>query len=60
MRRRVLLVDDDPGIRKFVSSNLIARGYDVESVGDGQVAVERILQGLPAAVRGRLEPRGKP
>jgi two-component system, OmpR family, KDP operon response regulator KdpE len=50
MRRRVLLVDDDPGIRKFVSSNLIARGYEVESVGDGRVAVERIVAAEPDLV----------
>src|SRR5436309_12616978 len=50
MKRRVMLVDDDPGIRKFVSSNLAARGYDVEAIGDGAVALQRILADEPDLV----------
>jgi CheY-like chemotaxis protein len=42
--RRVLVVDDDPGIRGFLTGALEDEGYDVREAGDGRIAL-RILQG---------------
>jgi DNA-binding response OmpR family regulator len=39
---KLLIVDDDPNIRELLSVNLIAAGYDVDSVADGKEAIERI------------------
>ena len=41
MTRRILLVDDEPGIVEFVSYGLAREGFEVVSVGDGQEALER-------------------
>jgi two-component system KDP operon response regulator KdpE len=37
---RILIVDDEPGIGRFVRANLAARGYEVEVAGDGETALE--------------------
>jgi two-component system response regulator VicR len=39
---RILIVDDDPSIRKFIKANLEARDYFVLLAGDGQQAIEVI------------------
>src|SRR5476649_1429295 len=39
---RILVVDDDPGIRSVVCSYLLEHGYEVESAGDGK-GLERCL-----------------
>jgi len=39
--RRILLVDDEPGIVDFVSYGLAREGFEVVSVGDGQEALDR-------------------
>jgi DNA-binding response OmpR family regulator len=36
---RILIVDDDPSIRKFVRANLEARGYMVTTAEDGNAAL---------------------
>ena len=36
----VLAVDDDPAILRTLSINLRARGYDVETAGDGRSALQ--------------------
>ncbi len=33
--RRILVVDDDPGIRRVLTYNLSAEGFEVDSVEDG-------------------------
>lgn len=38
MRRRVLIVDDDPDIRETVQLLLELHGYEVDTAGDGIVA----------------------
>ncbi len=38
--RKILLADDDPGMRAIVSMNLIADGFDVTAVEDGQAALD--------------------
>jgi DNA-binding response OmpR family regulator len=40
---RILIVDDDPSILKFIKANLEARGYGVLTAADGEEAI-RISQ----------------
>ncbi|HEY8286246.1 MAG TPA: response regulator transcription factor [Chloroflexota bacterium] len=37
---RILVVDDEEGIRRFVRANLAARGYEVDLARDGEAALE--------------------
>jgi CheY-like chemotaxis protein len=48
----VLVVDDEPGVRRFASRVLREAGYDVEEAGDGADALSRIRSGAvrPQAV----------
>jgi DNA-binding response OmpR family regulator len=39
-RSKILVVDDDPSIRKFVQANLEARGYEVLTASDGEDAIK--------------------
>src|SRR6185503_9292810 len=39
--KRLLLVEDDPGLQLALSDRLTAEGYSVETAGDGNVAVTR-------------------
>jgi two-component system alkaline phosphatase synthesis response regulator PhoP len=41
MKRRVLLVEDDPGLVLTLTDRLSDEGYEVESAGNGTVALER-------------------
>jgi DNA-binding response OmpR family regulator len=38
--KTILIVDDDPSIRKFIGANLTARGYQVLEAENGLVALE--------------------
>jgi PAS domain S-box-containing protein len=40
--RRLLIVDDEPGIREVLKEVLLAGGYDVETAGNGVEAMQRI------------------
>src|ERR671918_3065538 len=40
MRRRVLLVEDDPTLRQALTFNLTREGYEVSSAADGEAALE--------------------
>jgi DNA-binding response OmpR family regulator len=44
---RIMIVDDDPSIRKFVRANLEARGYKVLLAADGEEALQIIERELP-------------
>ncbi len=44
-QHRVLIVDDDPELRRFLAGELKADGYGVESAGTGQEALTRIRGG---------------
>jgi DNA-binding response OmpR family regulator len=44
---RILIVDDDMSIRKFVRANLEARGYEVLQAGDGDEGIQIIESELP-------------
>ena len=46
-RERIVIVDDDPGIRDVVSAYLEGHGYQVETVGDAK-ELERSLARRPA------------
>ena len=41
MSARILVVDDEVGITDFVSYGLEREGFDVETVGDGETALDR-------------------
>jgi DNA-binding response OmpR family regulator len=40
-RGRILIVDDDATVAEILSRYLVREGYDVETAGNGQVALER-------------------
>ncbi len=46
-RHRVLLADDDPGIRRVLKAALESGGYEVEAVADGDAAREAYLRQCP-------------
>src|SRR4051812_20949227 len=45
MRRRILVVEDDPEILGALSGLLEEEGYDVQSVADARDALDRLRQG---------------
>ena len=47
---RLLVVEDEPGLRKALGINLRARGYDVTLAGDGRTALTAASQHPPDAV----------
>jgi two-component system, OmpR family, KDP operon response regulator KdpE len=47
---RVLVVEDEPGLRKALGINLRARGYEVALAADGRSALTAASQGPPDAV----------
>src|SRR3990172_3842540 len=47
---RILLVEDDPGVRDAVTRALRGAGYDLRAVGDGPPALEAIHEGGVDAV----------
>ena len=44
-KEKILVVDDEPSIRKYLSTLLEVDGYEVESVASGQEAIEKIESG---------------
>ena len=47
---RVVIIDDEPSLIKFVSQNLRARGYDVADASNGLEGVERVKDYKPDLV----------
>lgn len=47
---RVLLVEDDPGVRDAVSRALRGAGYDVRAAGDGPQALDVVREGATDAI----------
>jgi two-component system chemotaxis response regulator CheY len=45
MKKVILVADDSPSIRKFVSFALAAKGFEVISAGDGMEALEKLPNG---------------
>src|SRR3712207_7658110 len=46
----VLIVDDEPNIRRMVGALLGAEGYDVRDAATGAAAVERVAESEPDAI----------
>ena len=44
--KRVLVVEDEPAIAFGLQADLVAEGYDVEVVGDGEAAARRAREGI--------------
>jgi two-component system, NtrC family, response regulator AtoC len=44
-KEKVLVVDDEPSIRKYLQTLLDVEGFDVEAVGSGREAIEKINGG---------------
>ena len=57
--RRILVVDDEPSVRRFASRVLVEAGYLVEEAMDGVTALERVTDGgrLDAVVSDIVMPR---
>lgn len=47
MARNVLIVDDDPAIRKVLSTTLELEGYDIQVAVDGEEALVRVGELVP-------------
>jgi two-component system KDP operon response regulator KdpE len=47
---RVVIIDDEPSLIKFVSQNLRARGYDVADAANGLEGIERVKEYKPDLV----------
>lgn len=45
----ILVVEDEVNIRKFISVNLKARGYEVIEAGSAEEALEILRENMPAA-----------
>ena len=45
VKDKILVVDDEPSIRKYLQTLLEVDGYDVETVGSGREAISRINKG---------------
>lgn len=43
--RRILVVDDEPTVRRFATRVLVEAGYHVEEAPDGAVALDRVQGG---------------
>lgn len=50
MKKRILVVDDEPRMRRFVRMNLDLEGYDVSEAENGLVALDKVREELPDAV----------
>jgi CheY-like chemotaxis protein len=48
--RTILIVEDEPHIRRFVSANLKARGYTVLEAGSAEEGLEKLRDGTAQAV----------
>ena len=50
MPRRVLVVDDDPDMRRAINEVLVDQGFTVDVAGDGQQALDRVGTEAPSLV----------
>lgn len=49
-RKTILVVDDEPRMRRFINMNLDLEGYQVIEAGNGLEAVKRVRENLPSLV----------
>ncbi len=47
MKKKILIVDDDPGLLTLLDRRLKANGYEVVSASDGKEAIEKTKQTQP-------------
>ena len=45
MKERILIVDDEPGVRQSLSGVLRDEGYAVEAVASGEACLDRMTKG---------------
>ena len=50
MSTRILVIDDDPGIRRVLERGLQYEGYLVETAGDGEAGVRALRDRTPDLV----------
>ena len=50
MAKKILIVDDEPGILIMLKSRLESANYDTITAQDGQEALDKIEQGMPDLV----------
>ena len=50
IRDKIMVIEDDPGIRSFLRTTLSAEGYDVLSAGDGREALSMISSHCPDCI----------
>jgi CheY-like chemotaxis protein len=50
MRKRILVVDDDPDIRQVLQDRLESYGYLVETAGDGRAALKKLEHLTPSGI----------
>lgn len=48
--QKVLVVDDDPGVRELLTDFLASRGYAVETAADGALGLEAVARSAPDLV----------
>ena len=41
-RFRVLVIDDDPGVREYMEALITQQGYQVEAAADGEEALAKL------------------
>ena len=50
MAERILIVEDDPTLRRVLLDNLTFEGYRAEAVGDGKAAISAVRASAPDLV----------
>src|SRR3989304_10582910 len=50
MKKRILVVDDDPDIRQVLQDRLESYGYLVETAADGRAALKKLERLVPSGV----------
>lgn len=59
MKKKILIIDDEPDILKTMKYNLEFEGYEVFSAQDGEEGLKKIKQALPDLVLLDLKMPGK-
>ena len=49
-RYRVLVIDDDPGVREYMEALVTQQGYEVEAAADGEEALAKLDNACPDLV----------
>ena len=50
LRRKILVVDDDPGLAKMITEFIETHGFEASSASTGNKAIEKVLSELPELV----------